>query len=84
MRTCQVPDCGREATAGEDWRQPPLNAVEVYRLGTQLRLAVTDTAVSLLLCEDHARELATAGWQPVLDLLDRWGWQPLPPQTARE
>ena len=75
---CQVPSCKRDATAGEDWLEPPLDAVSAFRLGVELRLTVRDLAVVLALCEEHGTELATAAWAPAEELLSRWRWQPLP------
>ena len=76
---CDVPGCEAEATHGEDWSStPPLQPVRAYRVGAELQLIVRDLAVRLALCADHSEALAAAGWAPVLELLDGWGWQPIP------
>jgi hypothetical protein len=76
MRQCQVPDCGRPATRGEDWKQPPLDPVIEYRRGMGLSVSVQDIAVTLCLCDDHATALVDSAWVPVNALLEDWGWTP--------
>lgn len=80
MRKCQVPECERAATHGQDWGEQDLAPVQAYRLGTRLRLTVADIGVVLLLCEEHASTLATTAWEPTLARLREWGWEPLPPR----
>jgi hypothetical protein len=75
--TCAVRDCGRPATRGQSWTGEPLDEIGQYQKGIRLSLTVEDIAVRLALCDDHARELTSAAWMPVLSLLDEWGWRPL-------
>jgi len=77
MRPCQVPDCERPATRGEDWAQPALAPIVGHRRGTALSLTVLDIAVTLRLCDEHATALVESAWGPVDAMLDGWGWTPL-------
>jgi len=77
MRPCQVPDCERPATSGEDWTQPALGPIVGHQRGTALSLTVLDIAVTLRLCDEHATLLVESAWGPVNALLDGWGWTPL-------
>lgn len=53
---CLVPDCARVATSGQ-WRE----AITAYRMGISLSIQVEDLAVSLSICETHAKELTAVG-----------------------
>ena len=76
--TCVVPDCGRQATNGENWRaECGLTPLVAHQKGIELKLTVRDIAVVLELCDEHAGELTGAAWKGALDVLAGWGWEPL-------
>ncbi|GAA1331677.1 hypothetical protein GCM10009635_32180 [Actinocatenispora thailandica] len=75
MLVCGVKGCARVATHGESWTNAPLQEIQQYRRGIQLRLQVDDLAVTMQLCAEHAQELAAVAWEPLLHKLDSWGWR---------
>ena len=54
-----------------------MQPITSYQEGMELTLTVRDLAVTLALCDEHGRELSTAGWRSILELLHGWGWRPL-------
>ncbi len=79
IRTCVVPGCEGVAELGEDWAtSAELQPILSYNQGIEMAPTVRDLAVGLTVCEEHGSELSTAGWQPIVELLDSWGWRPQP------
>jgi hypothetical protein len=72
-KRCLVPGCANAATSGE-WRE----AITAYRMGISLSIQVEDLAVTMDVCDRHAKELTSTAWDSVEELLrNSWDWKPI-------